>query len=199
MPIDIDVKVNLREHGPIIRTAVAALSKSLREQSLKNLSGAGLGKFGTKAYTTKIKKLGNIGYEIDSFLTPRFLKVFETGGTSIAGNRRGSPRPARWAKSGAFHRKGERFDFERAVLWIPVPPLKVKVRKYGGKLFRPPGTNVLISTAGRKVVYIGVKSITNRKRTGLENIAMVEASKFVGYMKQGIYDGGKSASGSGSP
>lgn len=196
MPIDIDVKVNLREHGPIIRSAVAAFAKSLREKSRQNMSGAGLGKFGANAYTTKIKKLGNVGYQVDAFLTPRFLKVFETGGTSVAGNRRGQPRPLMMRK-----RRGQpqrQFDFASAVLWIPVAPLKIKIRKFGGKLVRPPGTNVLIRRDNRKIAYIGVKSITNRKRLGLETIAMVEASKFVEHLRRGIYDGGKSVS-AGSP
>jgi hypothetical protein len=196
MPLQVDVRVNLREHGPIIRSAVTALTRALRDKSRANLAAAHLGKFGAGAYTTRSKKLGNVGYQIDAFLKPRFLKAFETGAVSVAGNRRGSPRPA---TIGRGARKGQRFDFASAMLWIPVPPLKIKARKYGGGLIRPPGTNVLVRKGGgRQVMYVGVKSVTIPKRTGLVNVAMQEASKFVQYMRQGIYDDGKSQSASGS-
>lgn len=167
MPIEVDVKVNLREHGPIIRSAVASMAKAVRARSRDNIRSTGnLRHWGATSYTTKINKISG-GYEVDNFLKPRFLKVFETG-ASISG---------------------------KPLMWLPAPGSNVRINKIDhNKLFRPKGTNVLLLKGTRTLLFIGASRVRIRKRLQLETIAYQEAVKLVLYMKQGIYDGGKSES-----
>jgi hypothetical protein len=157
MPFLVEIKTNLPQHGPIVRSAVVELSRQMRERSRKDIASAG--RFGrySKGFTTSFKAIPG-GYQVQSFLKPGFLKVKEYGGISV-----GKP-----------------------LLWIPKPPLRIKVRKYGGKLIRPKGKRVLVNARGQ-VAYIGVTSVTHRRIFHLRAIAQQEAERFVVHMKAGIY------------
>jgi hypothetical protein len=166
MPIKVELKTNMREHGPIVRSAVAQMAKGMRSRSRDNVRSTGrLGAWGAMAVRTNVQKLSG-GYLVNEVLTPRFLKAFETGAQSV-----GKP----W-------------------LWIPSPPNKVRIGKRQTKLWRPSGTNVLIDRKTRQILYVGIRQTTIRKRLALTEIAEEEAAKLILYMMQGIRDGGKSLS-----
>ena len=97
--------------------------------------------------TVPVKRISG-GFEIDVIQRPAYSKVFEFGGTSV-----GKP-----------------------MLWIPVSG-KGRAKTFRGKLYRPRGKNVLVGSRDGKVKFIGVKSITNRKRFHLREIAQQEAAK----------------------
>jgi hypothetical protein len=162
----VNVAWKVKDLGPVMREAVAVTAKTIQERSRQDVAGGlhNAGRF-AKGTTTQIKKIEG-GYAIDVIQRPSFAKVWETGGTS-----RGKP-----------------------LLWLPAPGNRIPLRKYQGKLIRPKGKNVLIaavpgtrvtgmagtgSTTRGQVKYIGVSSITNRKRFHLEQIAFEEANKFV--------------------
>jgi hypothetical protein len=159
----VDWKV--KDLGPVFREAVNATAKTIRERSRQDVAGGlhNAGRF-VKGTNTKVEKIEG-GYAIDVIQRPAFAKVWETGGIS-----RGKP-----------------------FLWLPAPGNRVKLRNYKNKLIRPKGKRVLISAiagtpirgvAGSgalkrgQVRYVGVTSITNRKRFHLETIAFEEANRF---------------------
>jgi hypothetical protein len=152
MGFQIEVRAeNFETSGALVRYAVVQTSRAIRERGRMDVATVGsLGRIGKGAFNTRFKRVPN-GYVIDGYLRPSFLKVFETGGTSVG----------------------------RPLLWIPIPPLKVKVRKYGGKLIRPRGSRVLLRASDKRPLYVGVTSITNRQRLHLRQIAYEEASKFI--------------------
>jgi hypothetical protein len=172
MPFLVEVNTNLREHGPIVRSAVVMLSRTLRERGRKDIASAGhFGRY-AKGWNTSFKAVPG-GFVVQAFLRPAFLKVEEYGGVSV-----GKP-----------------------LLWIPKPPLRIKARRYGGRLFRPPGSRVLLAVGrrvrvrgmagtgggGSQVAYIGVTSVTHRPRFHLRAITQQEAERFIVLMKEGIY------------
>jgi hypothetical protein len=152
----IEAKAPLREFGPIMGSAVAATARAIQQSSRQDIARAG--RFGryTKGYTTSVKRVTG-GYVIQCFLKPGFLKVFEYGATSV-----GHP-----------------------LLWVPVKPLRIQVRKYGGRLIRPKGKRVLLRATDKKVMYVGVSSVINRPRFHLRQIAYREAEKFLTHMREG--------------
>jgi hypothetical protein len=150
--LQIDVKWNVADFGELTREAVAATAKSIINKGREDmLRGGKFGRFqkGLTSRTTKIQA----GYQIRIFQKPGFLKGFEYGMSS-----QGKP-----------------------LLWIPVPGLEsihgMKAKKFPGKLIRPRGKNVLIGARDRKVRYIGVRNVTNRRRTHIKEIAFDEAEK----------------------
>ena len=152
MPFQIEVRAeNFETSGALVRYAVVQTSRAIRDRGRQDVATVGsLGTYGKGTFNTRFKRVPN-GYVIDGYLRPSFLKVLETGGTSV-----GKP-----------------------LLWIPIPPLKIKVRKYSGELIRPRGSRVLLRAGDKRPMYVGVSSITNRQRLHLRQIAYDEASKFV--------------------
>lgn len=163
MVFQVEVRWNVKQFGPVIREAVAATSKTIQERARKDVA-AGVrhpGRF-VKGTTTKVARVRG-GYAIQLFLRPTFAKVWEYGGTSV-----GKP-----------------------LLWLPAPGNKVKLRNFGGKLIKRGRVLVTASRTvairgmagtGQKagqVKYIGVASVTHRRRFHLREIAMDEANKFV--------------------
>jgi len=158
MPFMVEINTNLREHGPIVRSAVVMLSQRIRERSRKDIAAAGhFGRY-AKGFTTSFKSIQG-GYVVETRLRPAFLKVKEYGGISV-----GKP-----------------------FLWIPKPPLRIKLRKYGGKLFRPKGKRVLIRPTDGEVMYIAINSVTHRPVFHLRQIEKEESERFIVDMKEGIY------------
>jgi hypothetical protein len=162
---EVTVDWKVKDLGPVMREAVAATAKAIRDRARQDVAGGlhNAGRF-VRGTNTKVEKIEG-GYAIDVIQRPSFAKVWETGGVS-----RGKP-----------------------FLWLPAPGNRVKKSAYKGKLIRPKGKRVLIAAAsGRKVTgmagtgttqrgdvkYVGVTSITNRKRFHLEQIAFDEANKF---------------------
>jgi hypothetical protein len=163
---EVSVDWKVKEMGPVFREAVAQMAKTVRDRSREDVAG-GLhnpGRFvkGTNVSVDKVEG----GYSVDVIQRPAFAKVWEFGGVS-----RGKP-----------------------FLWLPAPGNRIPKRRYLGRLIRPKGKRVLIAaaagvpvtgmagtgkTARGQVKYIGVTSITNRKRFHLSQIAMEEANKFI--------------------
>src|SRR5262245_13757028 len=128
MPFLVEVSTNLREHGPIIRSAVVATSQAMRDRMRQDITGSiRNGRRFARGLQTGLNAVSG-GYFINVYLRPAYAKVFEYGGVSV-----GKP-----------------------TLWIPVPPLRAKVRNYVGKLIRPKGKRVLIRPKDGKVMYAGV-------------------------------------------
>ena len=154
----VEANWNVNEFGPVIRSAVVETAKHIRERSRADIAQAG--RFGryAKGYTTQVQRAPG-GYAIQCFLNPGFLKVFEYGGTSV-----GKP-----------------------LLWVPVKPLRIKLRRYGGKLIRPKGKRVLFRPSDRRIMYVGVSSITNRQRFHLRTIAYQEAERLMTNMVDALH------------
>jgi hypothetical protein len=168
MVFQVEIRWDVKQFGPIIHDGVTALAKTIRERSRRDIAG-GLhhpDRF-VKGLTTKVSRISR-GYAVQVLQRPAFAKVWEYGGIST-----GKP-----------------------LLWLPLAPNRMRLRSYGGKLFRPPGKRVLIAASagtrirgiggtGRtqgQVKYVGVTSITHRKRFHLRDIAVEEANKFVKHM-----------------
>jgi hypothetical protein len=169
MGAQVKVDVNFRDHRSVIRGAIGLCATSIRDRGRQDVAGAlrGRGSKWAKNLITEVKRQDAQTYYINVYLKPGFLHGFERGMTSV-----GKP-----------------------LLWIPVPPLRTRVGRYKGKLFHPAGKNVLIGigrrvrvrgmvgTGGKPIVkYIGVPSITNKKRFHLSDIAYQEALRLVEFM-----------------
>jgi hypothetical protein len=161
----VEVSWNVKEMGPVMREAVAQTARIIRDRARADVSGAlrNPGRF-VKGTDAKVEKIAG-GYAIDVTQKPAYAKVWEFGGVSV-----GKP-----------------------LLWLPAPGTKVKLRHYRGQLIRPKGKRVLIAArAGQKikgmsgtgsttrgqVKYVGITSVTHRKRLHLAQIAFDEANKF---------------------
>jgi hypothetical protein len=155
----VEVKTNLRENGPIVRSAVTATAKAIEDRGRKNIAGAlRNGAKWAKNFIYKIEKSEG-GYLISFYLKPGFLHGFERGMISV----------------------GKPFMF------VPVPPLRVKARKFAGKLWEPRGTNVLIRDSDHRIMYVGIRQVTNKQRFFLRDIAFDEANKFIEHITAGVY------------
>jgi hypothetical protein len=166
---EIKIDVKLANNRDVIGQAARETAKIIRERSRQDIAGAlnRPGRF-VKGLTTRVRSISK-GYAIQVFQWPSYAKVWEYGGTSV-----GKP-----------------------LLWLPAMGNRLKRRNYLGKLIRPPGKNVLMSTGAgvavrgifgtgpkREVKFIGVRSVTHRKRFHLREIALDEASKFATRMRQ---------------
>ena len=166
----VQVKWNVKELGPVIKAVADAVAKNVETRSRADIAGSGLqhpARY-AKGLTTRVGTAPRKGYRVQVFLRPSFAHVWEYGGTSV-----GKP-----------------------LLWIAQPGAPRRVRQYGGKLFRLPGTNVLVSRPSRvkvtgvmgsgmqkpKVMYVGVKSVTHARRFHLRQIAYDEANKLADIM-----------------
>ena len=154
--LQVDTKVNIKEFGPITRYAVGATARAIRDRGRLDIAQAGhFGRRFQMGLQTRVDRIqGGSGYIISVQQKPNFMKVFQHGGTSV-----GKP-----------------------MLWIPADlTVRVRARNFKGPLFRPKGKNVLMG-ADRKVKYIGISSVVNRKRMHIEQIAMEEAKNFTRYI-----------------
>lgn len=162
---EVEVNWNVKDMGPIFREAVVQTAKVIRERSRADIKAGVRGNY-ARGYWNKVEKIEG-GYKISETVRPAYVKVWEYGGTSVA-------------KSGKL-------------MWIPAPGNKTKLKKWkGGKLIRPGGKRVLMTmgstrkirgmagtgTGVGRVQYIGITSMTHRKRFHLRQIAVEEANNF---------------------
>jgi hypothetical protein len=153
MPLQVSVDWKVKDSGPIYREAVQSTAEAIEQRSKQdvasNLKHAARFVRGT---TAKVSKVSG-GYSIKVMQRPGFAKVWETGGVSV-----GKP-----------------------LLWIPAPGHRQKINKTRAKLFRPRGSRVLVAASGQhkgEVRFIGISSVTHRKRFHLKQIATEEAKRF---------------------
>ena len=166
----VQVKWNVKELGPVLKAVADSVAKNIQTRSRADIASSGLrhpARY-VKGLRTAVRTAPRKGYRVQVFLSPAYSHVWEYGGTSL-----GKP-----------------------LLWIAQPGAPRRVRKYGGKLFRLPGSNVLVSRPSRvkirgmagtgmakpKVMYIGVKSVTHARRFHLRQIAYDEANKLTDIM-----------------
>lgn len=170
-PFRVQVKWNVKELGPVLKAVADAVSKNIQTRSRADIASSGLrhpARY-VKGLRTRVTGGGpRRGYRIKVFLSPTYSHVWEYGGTSV-----GKP-----------------------MLWLAQPGAPRRVRAYGGKLFRPKGSNVLLSQPSRvkvrgiagtgtskpRVMYVGVKSMTHARRFHLRQIAYDEANKLTDIM-----------------
>jgi hypothetical protein len=166
----VQVKWNVKELGPVLKAVADAVAKNIQTRSRADIAGSGLRNPSryVKGLRTAVRTAPRKGYRVQVFLSPAFSHVWEYGGTSLG----------------------------RPLLWIAQPGAPRRVRAYGGKLFRPKGSNVLLSRPSRvkvtgvmgsgmskpKVMYVGVKSVTHARRFHLRQIAYDEANKLTDIM-----------------
>jgi hypothetical protein len=156
MPIEIKLDVKIANYRDIIKLAAEQMAHTMRVRA--QLDVASVGRRFIRGLTVPVKRISG-GYSVQIVQKPAYAKVFEFGGTS-----RGKP-----------------------MLWIPLQRGKRgRAKTFRGKLYRPRGANILIGARDRQVKFIGVTSITNRKRFHLHEIAKQEAAKFVAHMGPAI-------------
>lgn len=153
----VDVKVNVRDYGEILRSTVTKLATKIRQRSRQDIARTGMGDRFVRGLTTKVNKVEG-GYRLAVNQSPGFMKVFEYGGVSV-----GKP-----------------------MLWFGITPDSrgIRARNYQGKLFRPKGKNVLVSSKDHRIIYVGVTSINHRQRFHLRAIAEEEANNFLDDMQE---------------
>jgi hypothetical protein len=156
MPIQIKVDVKIANYRDVIKLAAEQMAHTMRVRA--QLDVASVGRRFIRGLTVPVKRISG-GYSVQIVQKPAYAKVFEFGGIS-----RGKP-----------------------MLWIPLQRGKRgRAKSFRGKLYRPRGANILIGARDRQVKFIGVSSITNRKRLHLRAIAQDEANKFVAHMGPAI-------------
>jgi len=164
------VQWNVKELGPVLKAVADGLAKNIETRSRADIANSGLANPSryVKGLRARVRTGPRRGYRVQVFLRPNFAHVWEYGGTSV-----GKP-----------------------LLWIAQPGAPRRIKAYGGKLFRPKGTNVLISKPSRtrvrgmagtgqakaKVMYVGVKSVSHARRFHLRQIAYEEANKLTDIM-----------------
>jgi hypothetical protein len=159
MPVQIKVDVKFANYRDLIKLGAEQMAHTLRVRS--QLDVAQVGRRFIRGITVPVKRISK-GYSVQVVQKPAYAKVFEFGGTS-----RGKP-----------------------LLWIPLERGRTRrAKSFRGKLYRPKGVNILVGARDRKVKFIGVSSITNRRRTHLRAIAQDEANKFVAHMGPAIRKG----------
>jgi hypothetical protein len=147
----VDVKMDVADFESITREAVKVLAKELEGAERANIAAAGMARYAKRTNVTVSGRGKNWTINVRS--RPNWMRAHEYGATSI-----GKP-----------------------MLWIPVnTPLRhQRASGYPVKLFRPPGTNVLINTKTRRVAYVGIPAATIRPRLQMREIAEKYAAKFV--------------------
>ena len=153
----VETRVNVREFGAVTRSAVSLVARHFRDRGRKDIAAAGhFPSSYINGLTTRVMKV-DAGWMMQARIWPSFMKMYEYGGTSV-----GKP-----------------------LLWLPVPPLKVKLRKFAGRLIHPGlKSRALLRAADRKLMYVGISSVSNRQRLHLRKIALEEAAKFRDYMME---------------
>jgi hypothetical protein len=170
-PFRVKVQWSVKDLGPVIKSVGEALAKNIQTRSRADIANSGLRNPTryVKGLTTKVRGRRG-GQVVQVFLAPSFAHVWEYGGTSLG----------------------------RPLLWMRARPgIPKRAGAFGGRLFRPPGTNVLIAKrskvkirgmagtgqGGTQVMYIGVKSVTHARRFHLRQIAYDEANKLTDIMR----------------
>jgi hypothetical protein len=162
MTFEVEVGWKIADMGPIFREAVVDTAKTIRQRSRADIAAGVRGKY-ARGYWNKVEKISG-GYKISETVRPAYVKVWEYGGTSV-----GKP-----------------------LLWIPASGNKFTIKKYPGILIKPRGKNVLMTPGSTvkvrgmagtgsgvgTVKYIGIRSMTHRKRFHLRQIAIEEANNF---------------------
>ena len=154
MALEIKVDVKIANYRDIIKRAADEMAKAMLVRA--QLDIASVGRRFIKGIRVPVKRITG-GYDVQILQTPAYGKVYEFGGVS-----KGKP-----------------------LLWIPLNRSKrTRARNRKGRLFRPKGKNVLINRRTKKVEFIGVASVTHRRRNHLRRIASEEAAKFTTRIKQ---------------
>jgi len=154
MPLEIKVDVKIANYRDIIKAAADDMAKHMLLRA--QLDIASVGRRFIKGIRVPVKRITG-GYDVQILQTPAYGKVYEFGGVS-----KGKP-----------------------LLWIPLQRgRRTRAKKRIGKLFRPKGRNVLMNRKTKKVEFIGIPSMTHRRRTHLRRIASEEAAKFTQRIKQ---------------
>jgi hypothetical protein len=164
-PFRVQVRWNVKELGPVLKAVADSVAKNVQARSRADIAGSGLHNPAryVRGLRAVVRTAPRKGYRVSVFLSPSFSHVWEFGGTSLG----------------------------RPLLWIAQPGAPRRIKAYGGKLFRPKGTNVLMSQPSRvkvtgvhgsgmakpKVMYVGVKSVTHARRFHLRQIAYEEANR----------------------
>ena len=157
MALEIKVDVKIANYRDIIKAAADDMAKHMLLRA--QLDVATVGRRFIKGITVPVKRITG-GYSVNLMQSPGYAKVFEYGGVS----------------------KGKA---PSGMLWIPLNRSKrTRARNRKGRLFRPKGKNVLVNRKTKKVEFIGVASVTHRRRTHLRRIASEEAAKFTQRIKQ---------------
>jgi len=145
----VDVKMDVADFESITREAVKVLAKELEAAERADVAAGGMARYAKKT-TVSVSGRGQ-NWTINVRSRPNWMRAWEYGATSI-----GKP-----------------------MLWIPVGAVHQRAKGYPVRLFRPPGTNVLINTRTRRVAYVGVPATTIAPRLHMRDIAEKYAAKFV--------------------
>jgi len=157
MALEIKVDVKIANYRDIIKMAAQQMARMMEVRG--QLDVATVGRRFVKGLKVPVKAISG-GYSVKMLQRPAYAKVYEFGGVS----------------------KGKA---PSGMLWIPLARgRRTRARKRKGKLFRPRGKNVLMNRKSGKVEFIGVPSVTHRRRTHLRRIASEEAAKFSQRIKQ---------------
>jgi hypothetical protein len=169
MTFRIDVNVNVKEFGPIVRDSVKELAKNIRTRSNRDIRSAG--KFGRRFNVgTHIRAIdGGAGFRLRVYQRPAFAKVFEYGAPASVG------KPLLW-----IPRKGTQYYGVRAIAWQTL--IRPRTKGILGLFGRY--RNVLIDKRTHKVVYVGVRQTRNVQRFHIRDISYREAENFLKTMGQ---------------
>ena len=153
----VEARVNVRDFGAVTRSAVSLVASRYRDRARKDIAAAGhFPRSYISGLTTRVMKV-DAGWMMQARIWPSFMKMYEYGGTSV-----GKP-----------------------FLWLPIPPTKVHVNKYRGRLIHPSlKSRVLLRRSDRKPLFVAISSVSNRQRLHLRKIASEEAAKFRDYMME---------------
>ena len=59
--------------------------------------------------------------------------------------------------------------------------------KFPGKLWRPPGTNILINAKTGRIAYVGVEQQTTRPNLHMRDIAEEKSAQFIEYLQSAMH------------
>lgn len=153
MTFTVDVKYNVMQLGPVVNDSVKQLATDIQNLGRADIQRAGrIGRF-AKGFRTRSAKY-DFGHVVYVDWRPNYAKIFETGGTSVG----------------------------RPLLWIPVPGRRGRIGKSRLKLYRPKGKNVLIAARGGQIRFIGVRSVTIKRRVHIKEIVQREVNHFAEHM-----------------
>jgi hypothetical protein len=168
MTFRIDVNVNVKEFGPIVRESVKAMAKNIRTKGRQDIARGG--RFGnrfTRGLATGIRAVEG-GYRVRVTLKPSFMKVFEYGGVSVG-------KPLLWIAP-----RGTPAYGIRAAAWGNLIRPRTKGFLGLGRRYR----DVLIDKRTGAVRYVGVRYIRNVQRFHIRDISYAEAENFLRTMGQ---------------
>jgi len=173
MSYQMKVDFKIADWDSITRGSVKTMADNILKRGRQDVKAGG--RFGPRyinALNVNVRQLAPGWAVTVRFRRFNFMKVFETGGVSIAGLK---SRPKGKVKT------------KSTLLWIPSAPdsAHIRAKDYGqriSRLFRPGSRAnpkpVLMAAKDRQVKYVGVPAIRNRKRLHIWTIAEEEARKF---------------------